>query len=75
MTDTEPSGRLPDIRAARDLFPATAGCAFFNTATVGLASRRLADSYRELIDEWVASASTTSAASKRRTRRGLRWRD
>jgi cysteine desulfurase/selenocysteine lyase len=53
MTDTEPSGRLPDIRATRDLFPATAGCAFFNTAAVGLASRRLADSYRELIDEWV----------------------
>ncbi|HZL74648.1 MAG TPA: aminotransferase class V-fold PLP-dependent enzyme [Propionibacteriaceae bacterium] len=54
MTDTEPSGRLPDIRVARDLFPATASCAFFNTAAVGLASRRLADSYRELIDDWVA---------------------
>lgn len=54
MTDTEPSGRVPDIRVARDLFPATARCAFFNTAAVGLASRRLADSYRELIDEWVA---------------------
>lgn len=54
VTDTERSGRLPDIRVARDLFPATAGCAFFNTAAVGLASRRLADSYRELINEWVA---------------------
>jgi cysteine desulfurase / selenocysteine lyase len=54
VTDTEPSGRVPDIRVARDLFPATARCAFFNTAAVGLASRRLADSYRELIDEWVA---------------------
>jgi cysteine desulfurase / selenocysteine lyase len=54
VTDTEPSGRLPDIRAARDLFPATASCAFFNTAAVGLASRRLADSYHELIDDWVA---------------------
>jgi selenocysteine lyase/cysteine desulfurase len=54
VTDTEPSGRVPDIRVAPDLFPATARCAFFNTAAVGLASRRLADSYRELIDEWVA---------------------
>jgi selenocysteine lyase/cysteine desulfurase len=53
VTDTEPPGRLPDIQVARDLYPATAGCAFFNTAAVGLASRRLASAYRELIDEWV----------------------
>jgi hypothetical protein len=54
VTGTEPSGRLPEIRVARDLFAATASCAFFNTAAVGLASRRLADSYGELIDHWVA---------------------
>jgi cysteine desulfurase / selenocysteine lyase len=53
VTDTEPPGRLPDIQVARDLYPATAGCAFFNTAAVGLASSRLASAYRELIDEWV----------------------
>jgi cysteine desulfurase/selenocysteine lyase len=43
------------IQEARNLFPATAGRAYFNTATVGLASRRLGDSYQDFIKRWLAS--------------------
>jgi selenocysteine lyase/cysteine desulfurase len=41
-----------DIRDARRLFPATANRAYFNTAAVGLASGRLAETYHRFIDEW-----------------------
>ncbi len=34
---------------------ATAGRAYFNTAAVGLASRQLAGTYHEFIDEWAAA--------------------
>ncbi|HEY7360507.1 MAG TPA: aminotransferase class V-fold PLP-dependent enzyme, partial [Streptosporangiaceae bacterium] len=44
-----------DIRDARHLFPATAGRAYFNTAAAGLASRRLAETYHEFIDQWTAT--------------------
>ena len=55
MSDTEPAARARDIRDARRLFPATADRAYFNTAAVGLASQRLADTYHEFIDEWTAT--------------------
>jgi hypothetical protein len=38
-----------DIRDARELFPATADLVYLNTAAVGLASRRLADTNRSTI--------------------------
>ena len=34
------------------MFPATAARAYFNTAAVSLASRRLADAYHAFVDEW-----------------------
>jgi selenocysteine lyase/cysteine desulfurase len=55
VTDPVPAAQVADIGDARDLFPATAGRAYFNTAAVGLASRRLADIYHEFIDEWAAA--------------------
>ncbi len=55
MTDPVPAAQVVDIGDARDLFPATAGRAYFNTAAVGLASQRLADTYHEFIDEWAAA--------------------
>jgi cysteine desulfurase / selenocysteine lyase len=55
VTDPVPAAHAADIREARRLFPATAGRAYFNTAAVGLASRRLADTYHEFIDEWAAT--------------------
>jgi len=47
-------GAAPDIAEARRLFPATVGRAYFNTAAVGLASRRLAETYHHVVDEWAA---------------------
>ena len=47
--DSGPSG---DVRDARSLFPATGNAAYFNTAAVGLASRRLVTAYRAYLDEW-----------------------
>jgi cysteine desulfurase/selenocysteine lyase len=41
-----------DITEARGLYPATQNRVYLNTAAVGLASRRLTDSYRAIIDEW-----------------------
>lgn len=41
-----------DIREARDLFPATATSAYFNTAAVGLASKALTAAYHRYVDEW-----------------------
>jgi cysteine desulfurase / selenocysteine lyase len=52
VTDPTPA-QTPDIHEARRLFPATAEQVYLNTAAVGLASRRLADTYHELIDEWM----------------------
>ena len=43
-----------DVTEARRLFPATAGRAYFNTAAVGLASRRLAEAYHAAVDAWAA---------------------
>jgi cysteine desulfurase / selenocysteine lyase len=46
-----PLGRN-NIRNARELFPATAEFAYLNTAAVGLASRRLADTYHASVESW-----------------------
>ena len=43
-----------DIRDARLLFPATTNRAYFNTAAVGLASGRLAETYHRFVDEWAS---------------------
>jgi selenocysteine lyase/cysteine desulfurase len=43
-----------DVREARRRFPAAGASAYFNTATVGLASRDLLAAYRACIDEWEA---------------------
>jgi cysteine desulfurase / selenocysteine lyase len=42
----------PDIHEARRLFPATTDRAYLNTASVGLASERLAETYHRLVDRW-----------------------
>ena len=42
----------PDITQARRLFPATTDRAYLNTAAVGLASQRLAETYHRLVDRW-----------------------
>jgi cysteine desulfurase / selenocysteine lyase len=55
VTDLTPAPRLPDVREARRLFPATAGRVYLNTAAVGLASRRLADTCHQLIDDWTST--------------------
>ena len=55
VTDPVPAAQAADIRDARCLFPATADRAYLNTAAVGLASRRLAETYHEFIDEWTAT--------------------
>jgi cysteine desulfurase / selenocysteine lyase len=55
VTDPGPAAQAVGIVEARRLFPATAGRVYFNTAAVGLASRRLADTYHEFIDEWTTS--------------------
>lgn len=43
---------MPEIGDARRLFPATADRAYLNTASVGLASRTLADTYHRVVDRW-----------------------
>jgi cysteine desulfurase/selenocysteine lyase len=55
VTDPVPAAQVADICDARRLFPATADRAYFNTAAVGLASRRLAGTYHEFIDEWAVT--------------------
>jgi selenocysteine lyase/cysteine desulfurase len=52
-SEATPMPRL-DVREARRSFPATASCAYFNTAAVGLASAALASAYHSCIDEWTA---------------------
>lgn len=54
VTDPVPAAQTADICDARRLFPATADRVYFNTAAVGLASRRLAATYHQFIDEWTA---------------------
>ena len=55
MVEPQASEPVADVREARDLFPATGGRAYFNTAAVGLASRTLVDAYRRTLDEWELS--------------------
>jgi cysteine desulfurase / selenocysteine lyase len=55
VTDLTPAALTTDIREARRLFPATADRVYLNTAAVGLASQRLADTYHEVIDEWTTA--------------------
>src|SRR4051794_30019984 len=55
MGEAVPAARGEDIREARRNFPATVGRAYFNTAAVGLASRQLATTYHQIIDDWTAS--------------------
>jgi selenocysteine lyase/cysteine desulfurase len=55
VTDPTSAARPPDIREARRLFPATERLTYLNTAATGLASRQLADTYRELVGQWEAS--------------------
>src|SRR4051794_29024162 len=55
MREAVPAARGEDIREARRNFPATVGRAYFNTAAVGLASRQLATTYHQIIDDWTAS--------------------
>jgi len=54
VTEQVPSGQAPDVREARRLFPAAADRVYSNTAAVGLASRRLAETYQQFIDDWTA---------------------
>ena len=43
---------MRDVSTARGDYPATASLAYFNTAAVGLASRRLAATYHAAVDAW-----------------------
>lgn len=43
-----------DIRSAREQFPATENSSYFNTATLGLASRRLTATLHAALDDWAA---------------------
>ena len=54
MADARRTVGEHDIREARRDFPATAGRAYLNTAAVGLASTRLRDTYRDLVDTWAS---------------------
>jgi cysteine desulfurase / selenocysteine lyase len=49
------SSDVRDVREARGSFPATERLAYFNTAATGLASRRLTETYRDLLDRWESS--------------------
>jgi cysteine desulfurase/selenocysteine lyase len=52
VTDPEQEAPGADVTEARHLFPATADRAYLNTAAVGLASRRLAQKYHAVVDDW-----------------------
>jgi selenocysteine lyase/cysteine desulfurase len=54
VTGPAPAAPIPDIREARRLFPSTEDRVYLNTAAVGLASQRLADTYHAIVDEWLA---------------------
>jgi cysteine desulfurase / selenocysteine lyase len=64
VTDPIPAAPAAGICDARRLFPATADRSYFNTAAVGLASRRLADTYHEVIDEWTANGPDFSVGEQ-----------
>jgi cysteine desulfurase / selenocysteine lyase len=64
VTDPIPAAQTAGICDARRLFPATADRSYFNTAAVGLASRRLADTYHEVIDEWTANGPDFSVGEQ-----------
>ncbi len=53
VVDPQPEAPVPDVSEARQLFPATAGRAYLNTASTGLGSQQLATSYRGAVDDWV----------------------
>lgn len=55
MTDAKSRAALPDIRNARELFPATDSLTYFNAATAGLASRLLAETMHRAVDDWAAN--------------------
>lgn len=55
MKNTTTAGPVVGIRDARDLFPATARSAYFNTAAVGLASHALTSAYHRYVDAWSES--------------------
>ena len=44
-----------DVRDARELYPLTEEWAYFNTAAVGLASRKVAEAYDALVREWTTN--------------------
>ena len=52
MSTPRETGSADDVRTARRLFPATEHLAYFNTAAVGLASRKLVAAYHDFVDEW-----------------------
>jgi selenocysteine lyase/cysteine desulfurase len=54
VAERSPPAGAPDIHEARHLFPAALDRTYLNTAAVGLASRRLADTYHRAIDAWAA---------------------
>ncbi len=54
MNDPMGGAARPDVRAARELFPATEKWSYFNTAAVGLGSRALATAYHAVVDDWTA---------------------
>src|SRR4051794_478756 len=55
MAEVPGAARGDEIREARRHFPATTGRAYLNTAAVGLASRRLHDTYRDLVEAWTSA--------------------
>ena len=65
---------VTDITEARRLFPATTGRAYFNTAAVGLASRRLAETYHAVVDEWADARPRLDPRGAGRRRRPARRR-
>jgi cysteine desulfurase / selenocysteine lyase len=54
VTDSQPAAPTPDVTEARHLFPATTSRAYFNTAAVGLASHRLAQTYHAEVETWAS---------------------
>lgn len=55
MGDWSGSAAAGDVRTARDLFPATANGAYFNSAAVGLASEPAIAGYQGFVAEWAQS--------------------
>ena len=55
VSNNTTAGSVVDVRDARELFPATAASAYFNTAAVGLASHALTSAFHRYVDEWSQS--------------------